>query len=240
MRATNAQMKVGVWSEWARLSVVVGLCGALAACGSSTPTTPAGPTVKSVAIGGNLSLTAVGQTSQLAATATLSDGTTQTVTSTATWQSSNTAVATVSATGLLSSVGYGTATITAVDAGVNGTAGVTIALNVNGTWTGTGTDSNGTEQFSSVVLTQTGGTVTGSVTAVRSGLPFTAAFSGTVATNGATLSFTMVGTTTTTNGTCAISITGTGQVNNTTFTMQYTATTCAGPITNGQITLTPK
>ena len=180
MRAINENLKVGVWSRWTRRTAVVVLSGAIAACGSSTPTTPAAPTVKSVAIGGNLTLTAVGQTSQLAATATLSDGTTQAVTSTSTWQSSNTAVATVSAAPVLvSSVGYGTATIAAADSGVTGTAGVTSSLNVNGTWTGTGTDSNGTEQFSSIVLTQTAGNVTGTVTAVRSGLPFTAVFSGT-------------------------------------------------------------
>jgi hypothetical protein len=44
---------------------------------------------------------AVGQMSQLAAKATLSNGTSQDVTTQATWSSSNTAVATVTAGGLL-------------------------------------------------------------------------------------------------------------------------------------------
>ena len=90
---------------------------ALAACGggnsSPTPVAPSAPTVTGVAITGTATLTSRGQTSQLTATATMSNGTTQAVTGQATWQSSNTAVATVSAAGVVTAVGDGEATVTA-------------------------------------------------------------------------------------------------------------------------------
>jgi Bacterial Ig-like domain (group 2) len=62
-----------------------------------SPTTPT--TMSSVTVTGTVP--AVGQMSQLAAKATLSNGTSQDVTTQATWSSSNTAVATVTAGGLL-------------------------------------------------------------------------------------------------------------------------------------------
>jgi|SRR5579862_2276500 len=222
------------------LAAVICMGGALGGCGGSktTPTTPAA-TITSVNLTGTVALTAVGQTSQLIATAGLSDGSHQTVTSQASWQSSNPAVATVSSTGLVSSVGYGTATITATDQTVSGSSVVTIALNVAGTWTGTGSDSNGSRQFTSVALTQTGGTVSGTFNAVTAGVPISGTFSGTVGSSGATLSFSMSGSTNTGGGSCTLSFSGVGQVNNITFTAQYAAnSSCVGDITNGQMTLT--
>ncbi len=65
------------------------------------------------AIGGPVVLSAIGQTSQLKGTATLSDGTTQDVTSKTIWSVDIPTVASVSATGLLTVTGLGLATITA-------------------------------------------------------------------------------------------------------------------------------
>lgn len=122
------------------LRTAFGRCGlagvitvALSACGGSsntpTPTTPSvQATVTAVAITGTATLTVSGQANQLAATATLSDGTAQNVTSAATWQSSNAAVATISGTGLLTAVAAGTTTITATMQGRSGTLVVTVSL----------------------------------------------------------------------------------------------------------------
>jgi len=72
-----------------------------------------------------------GQTRQLAAIGTYSDGSTQGVTGLATWTSSSQAIATVSnaggSRGLVTAVGAGTATITATVGGVSGNATVTVA-----------------------------------------------------------------------------------------------------------------
>ena len=68
---------------------------------SPSPTAPAAPapaptlTVTKVVVTGNTSLTAIGETSQMTATATLSDGTTKNVTSDASWSSTNQSVLTV-------------------------------------------------------------------------------------------------------------------------------------------------
>jgi uncharacterized protein YjdB len=60
----------------------------------------------------------VGDTRQLIATGTYSDGTTADITSTVTWASSDTSVATISASGLVAGVAAGTTNITASMAGV--------------------------------------------------------------------------------------------------------------------------
>lgn len=100
-----------------------------AGCGSRSMTAPTessieSSTVSKVMLSGNVSL-AAGQTSQLAATATLSNGVTQVVTELAAWQSSNTSVAIVSATGLVTAVNNGAATITATYKAVAGTFSMT-------------------------------------------------------------------------------------------------------------------
>src|SRR5258708_556496 len=76
---------------WRRVAscLWLSLVSTLPACGSDSPTTPSSSSLLTVVISGNLSLSAVGQTSQLTATAGFQDGTTQPVTTTATWQSSN-------------------------------------------------------------------------------------------------------------------------------------------------------
>jgi hypothetical protein len=111
---------------------------ALAAFAIGCSKSPTGPsetsgggsvTVTQITLGGDLSLPE-GNTSQLTATASKSDGTTQDVTSQAIWRSSDLAVATVSETGLLSSTKEGTTNITAAFGAQTGrgTAQVTAPL----------------------------------------------------------------------------------------------------------------
>ena len=85
--------------------------------GPTTPTTPP-PTLTALAMSGNLALTAVGQTSQLIAEATYSDGSKRDVSSSAQWSSSNRNVATVSG-GLVTAVGLGRTNISASTGGRN-------------------------------------------------------------------------------------------------------------------------
>jgi len=108
-------------------AMAAGLAVLAVACGKS-PTSPTGPggggtggsaTVTSVTISGNTA-PSEGSSSQLTATANLSNGQTQNVSSQATWQSSNPSVATVSATGLVTAVKTGTADITALYQGQTG------------------------------------------------------------------------------------------------------------------------
>jgi hypothetical protein len=73
----------------------------------SDPAPPPSPAVVSIALTGNVLLTAVGETSQLTLTASLSDGTTQDVTSNGRWIVSDSRVATVTPDGLLTVVGLG-------------------------------------------------------------------------------------------------------------------------------------
>jgi hypothetical protein len=95
--------------------------------------------VTAVVVSGTANLSSIGQTVQLTATATLSDGTTQNVTATATWLSSNSGFATVSAGGLVTAVGSGTVTITATYQGKAGTATVPISLTTSSRSTMTAT-----------------------------------------------------------------------------------------------------
>ena len=102
-------------------------------CGGSTasapsPTAPSAPTIRTVTIAGNASLVAMTQTTQLTATANLSNGTTQNVTNQATWESTNPTTATVSAGGLVTAKGAGSAEIRATYQNVVGTLNVSVAL----------------------------------------------------------------------------------------------------------------
>lgn len=63
---------------------------------------------------------------QLAATASLSDGTTRDVTGSAVWQSSNTAVATVTSSGMLSGIVVGSADVQATYQGVSGVVHISV------------------------------------------------------------------------------------------------------------------
>lgn len=99
-----------------------------------TPTTPPtpSPTVTRVSISGNLSLTRIGETTQLTATATLSDNTTKDVTSAATWQWGDARVVTVSPSGLLTVVGFGATWISANYQSRG--AGATVTATLSGTF----------------------------------------------------------------------------------------------------------
>lgn len=99
--------------------------------GSSTMTANTTLTVSSVvvtslAITPGNSTVRVGQTQQMTATATNSDGTTKDVSNTATWQSSNAGVASVSSTGLVTGLTAGSTTLTAT----LGTNSATTSLSV--------------------------------------------------------------------------------------------------------------
>ncbi len=92
----------------------------------TTPTTPA-PTLTSVAVTGLSGAVTPGQTAQLAASASYSDGTTQTVTQQATWESGNPSVATVTPAGLVSFVALGDADVRATYRSVVGTTRVSVS-----------------------------------------------------------------------------------------------------------------
>src|SRR5262245_35453131 len=111
-----------------RIGVAVILAATLAAACSKKSTSTPTPTVTGVVVTGNGALTSKNQTSQLTATANLSDSTSQNVSSTATWSSSNPAVASVSSTGLVTAVSFGTATITASYQGAQGSLSALISL----------------------------------------------------------------------------------------------------------------
>ena len=100
----------------------LGGCGNTSAVVSPTAT----PTVTLIVVTGTAALTDKGQTSQLTATATLSDGTAQNVTNSALWQSSIPATAAVSNTGLVTALAIGTPTITATHQGKSGTLALSI------------------------------------------------------------------------------------------------------------------
>ena len=99
-----------------------------------TPVTPDTPAiVTQVVISGDVALVAIMQTSQLAASATLSNGESRDVTSAAVWESSNTTVATVSPSGLVTARGSGVADIQATYEEVTGGASVSVMDRGTGT-----------------------------------------------------------------------------------------------------------
>ena len=95
--------------ELARVGVPLLVALATVACDSPAnptprvnPTPAPEPTVTSLGISGTPSFTSLGQSVQLAAKATMSDGSVRDVTTLANWQTANASVATVSAGGLVS------------------------------------------------------------------------------------------------------------------------------------------
>jgi hypothetical protein len=223
------------------LAAVVAATVAWGCAGSAAaPPPPSTPTVNSVTISGTTSFTAVGQTSQLTATANLSNGTTQTVTSQATWASSNTAVATVSASGLVTSTGFGQVEIRAAYQGVTGTAQVGLLLNLSGTWAGNASDASGPGRFT-WQLSHSGSSVTGTstVTDTRSGVTGTGTVSGTV--SGSQLTFTMVipqGGFSAPYSSCSATVNGTATASNSTITGTYSGTnSCSGAVGGGLMSL---
>jgi uncharacterized protein YjdB len=139
-------------------SLCLAICTFLVGCGGGGSSTP---TLSSIAVTPANPALAVGDTQQLAATGTYSDGHTASLTSTVTWSSSASSVATVSSSGLVTSVAIGTATISASTGGVSAGTGVTVnpalvsiavtpaaqSLPVNGTlqFTATGTYSDNSQ-----------------------------------------------------------------------------------------------
>lgn len=129
-----------------RRIAVVGVLALLAGACSDSPTSPSTPstggtggttaTVTSVTITGSLSVSE-GGTSQLVATANLSDGTSQDVSSQSVWVSTDTTVATVSATGLVTALKTGSTDISATHRSQTGkvtlqVAAATYRLTVSG------------------------------------------------------------------------------------------------------------
>lgn len=94
------------------------------AAGPSVVPSPA--TVMSVAVSGATSFYQQGQTAQLTAMATLSNGLTENRTSSATWSSSASGVVQVSSSGLITAQGEGSATVTAAVGSARGTLNVTV------------------------------------------------------------------------------------------------------------------
>lgn len=141
-------------------------------CGGSNGTTAPGG-APALAISGPAIVPGIGETSQLAATATPAQSSTPNdVSLQSTWSSSNTSVATVSAAGLVTAVSYGTTTIKAVYQGV--TAQITFAVSTAGTWVSSPLDSNSNQI--TWTLSQTGTSVTGAV-GFLPGVPSDLAFS---------------------------------------------------------------
>ena len=83
------------------------------ACGSSTVAPTSSVTVVSLSIDGNASLSVRGETSQLTARATMSDGHIEDRTSVVQWSSSDATIAIVSRSGLLTAMGDGRTVVTA-------------------------------------------------------------------------------------------------------------------------------
>jgi len=95
---------------WASLGLAAAVT--VVACGGDTPSKPSA-TVLSVEVAGQDTFTAIGQTIQFTASASMSDGTKQDVTRTATWASTNASVISVSGTGIATAVAGGAADISA-------------------------------------------------------------------------------------------------------------------------------
>jgi Bacterial Ig-like domain (group 2) len=94
--------------------------------GPSAPAAPSPPTVSSVAVTGATSFFERGQTQQMVARATLSNGFIEDRSSSATWQSDNTGVATVSSSGLVTIGNEGEASIYATVEGQRGSVRVRV------------------------------------------------------------------------------------------------------------------
>jgi Bacterial Ig-like domain (group 2) len=94
--------------------------------GPSNPAVPSPPTVSSVEVSGPASYNTRGQTQQLVARATLSNGFTEDRSPSATWQSDNSGTASVSSSGVLTVGNEGEATISATVDGQRGTLRVRV------------------------------------------------------------------------------------------------------------------
>jgi len=113
-----------------RILLALVLAVAAARCingsGETPAPTPTPPTVTAVTVTGAGESANPGQTTQLTASATYSDGSTATVTEQATWASANASIATVSGTGLVTFVAVGEAEVRATFQSVSGMARLTV------------------------------------------------------------------------------------------------------------------
>ena len=103
----------------------------LAGCGrNNTPTGPTAggvaPMVTTLTISGNGRLTAPGQTTQLSAQATYSDGSSKNMTSSVQWGATNAAVVTVSRGGLVTAVDFGKTTVYGTTPGISSNLVITV------------------------------------------------------------------------------------------------------------------
>jgi hypothetical protein len=87
-------------------------------------------TLVSIAIAPSNPTVPKGETQQLTATGTFSDGSTQNLTNSVAWNATTTSVATVNNTGLVNAQAMGNTTVTAVAGSINGTDSVTVAAPV--------------------------------------------------------------------------------------------------------------
>ena len=104
-------MRLGFVLSVAFSAVIAAGCGSSTVAPTPTPTPTA--TVVSLTIDGNASLSLRGETSQLTARATMSDGRVEDRTSTVQWSSADITIATVSGSGVLTAMGDGKTVITA-------------------------------------------------------------------------------------------------------------------------------
>jgi hypothetical protein len=121
-------MRVRLFASAITLAAVFGsACGSSEVpTGPSNPVVPSPPTVSSVAVVGPTSFFQRGQTQQMTARATLSNGFVEDRSSTATWQSDNSGTASVSSSGVITIGNEGEATISATVEGQRGTLGVRV------------------------------------------------------------------------------------------------------------------
>jgi len=125
-------------------TLLVTLCASVSMnCGShpTSPTTPTpppspapppAPTVTRLSITGNGQLTRLGETSQLTATATLSDNTTKDITSSVTWMVADARVVNISSLGLLTVLQFGATSVSVLYQ--NRGAGLTVTATPPGTF----------------------------------------------------------------------------------------------------------
>ena len=222
---------------------------------SSTPTAPS-PTLTSLIVrvqgGGSSIFTAIGETRQLEAVASYSDGSSRIVTGEATWRSGQASVATVSATGLASAVGSGQVTITATLSGRSGewSAEVRLTVDISGTWTGAYFHLGGvglSDGQMTWTLTQTGDSFSGTFL-IRGDTffgPVDGTMRGTFGTGSQARTFTFTvdvpGGGIPDWGSCTLTLTGTSNPLPsaiTTLSGIYTGTFCGIAVTNGNFQLT--
>ncbi len=124
-------LRTRITSRALRLSFAILSIGLVSSCRKTdTPTSPADSVATVAVLPGTPALTFVGETVQLAASATRTSGAAVTG-GTYTWSTADAAVATVSTAGLVTAVGAGTAVVSATLEGVAGTATVTVGLLAN-------------------------------------------------------------------------------------------------------------